>query len=119
MKRHEPAVPRTACTDCSADLKTGDFVLCLGKMTAIQSQLTDQAAEGDWNAVATTAHRGTFLIRRRTGSSMDSCPLRIYDIRHIEAVSPPGRERHNGVEACHSPAEPGWMENRHVQSMFE
>jgi hypothetical protein len=88
MKRVEPIAPGAACKNCPAVVKGEDLVLGMVKMAAIQSQLMVQASEGAWNAVVTTAHKGTFLIRRLAGSLNTACPLRTYEIRHIEAVSP-------------------------------
>ncbi len=83
MKRYQPAAPVTDCEGCPADVKDGDSALSVGKRVAIQSHLTVQATEGTWNAVVTTAQKGTFLVRRLAGLSAETCPLHAYEIRHI------------------------------------
>jgi hypothetical protein len=86
MKQFEPAVPVAAWAGCPVVLEDRDPVLCVERIVALQSHLTVQATEGAWNAVATTAHKGTFLLRRLKGPSAEICPLRAYEVRHVGAV---------------------------------
>jgi hypothetical protein len=96
MKRAEPIAPEADCKGCPSVVAGAGPVLGTVALVAIQSQLTVQATDGAWNAVVTTARKGTFLIRRLAGSSIEACPLRTYEIRHIAAVPPPGGERTGG-----------------------
>lgn len=81
--RYEAVASVADCNGCPAVVKDGDSGLRMGRLVAIPSHLTVQATESAWNAVVTTSHKGTFLIRRLTGASAEACPLRKYEIRHI------------------------------------
>ena len=101
MKQQDSAVPAAACHGFPDIANAGRLGFRMGALATVQSQLTVQATGGAWNALMTTPRHGKFLLRRRVGSSIDDCPLRTYEIRHVEAGSPPGRNR----------AGPGWMES--------
>ena len=93
MKRPLPAAEAENCVHCPAFMADKGATMGVSGVSVIPSRLAAQVTDGVWNAVVTTLGKGTFLIRRRKNQPANRCPLRSYEVRHIEVVSSPSRKR--------------------------
>ena len=93
MTRRFPTTEAENCDRCPAFMADQGSTTCASGVSVIPSRLAAQVTDGVWNAVVTTLGKGTFLIRRRKNQPANRCPLRSYEVRHIEVVSSPSRKR--------------------------
>ena len=93
MKRQRSTVKAEDCAHCPACKVDGASAVCASNFSVIPSRLVAQVTEGVWNAVVTTLGKGTFLIRRSKNLPANACPLRAYEVRHVEAEARPRRKR--------------------------
>jgi hypothetical protein len=80
------------CKHCSERLVSGCVIESVNALSAVPSHLTAQVTDGVWNAVVTTAVKGTFLIRRTKSLPATACPLQAYEIRCIPTDPAPPLE---------------------------
>ena len=91
MKTLRTKLSTLGCDGCPAKGPLAGQNLRVNAQARVFSQRVPAATYDSGGVVLTTVGHGTFLIRRRTTSGTNPCPLLDYEVRRIDAEGPSGR----------------------------
>lgn len=92
MQSQDQIITAEECKHCPELLAPCHAWESVNSLAVIPSHLTARVTDGVWNAVVTTAAKGTFLIRRTKSLPATACPLQAYEIRCIPTDPAPPLE---------------------------